>query len=134
MFGFGKKKQDEGLSSNLQKFLEEADKCYVSAFQIRSIAVLKNHFSRECALAMLSWINAEASSRLLLHDKVRKTEWVIQSEDNVSLKILKSCVYREVRLTMSKTMKMSDDYQEIWTVDNTNGYMVTSIQTVEGGF
>lgn len=127
MFGFKKKKQTD-IADDLYEFLEEADKLYIRAFETRSIGILKEYFTRDCCLAISRWIVAEASSRYFSEERFRNTTWEISEESSAQIVLRKQCVYRDVRLTASRTMKVSDDYEEMWTVAvSPDEYWVTSV-------
>lgn len=127
MFGFKKKKQTD-IVDDLYEFLEEADKLYIRAFETRSIGILKEYFTRDCCLAISRWIVAEASSRYFSEERFRNTTWEISEESSTQIVLRKQCVYRDVRLTASRTMKVSDDYEEMWTVAvSPDEYWVTSV-------
>lgn len=127
MFGFKKKKQTD-IADDLYEFLEEADKLYIRAFETRSIGILKEYFTRDCCLAISRWIVAEASSRYFSEERFRNTTWEISEESSTQIVLRKQCVYRDVRLTVSRTMKVSDDYEEMWTVAvSPDEYWVTSV-------
>lgn len=127
MFGFKKKKQTD-IADDLYEFLEEADKLYIRAFETRSIGILKEYFTRDCCLAISRWIVAEASSRYFSEERFRNTTWEISEESSTQIVLRKQCVYRDVRLTASRTMKVSDDYEETWTVAvSPDEYWVTSV-------
>lgn len=127
MFGFKKKKQTD-IADDLYEFLEEADKLYIRAFETRSICILKEYFTRDCCIAISRWIVAEASSRYFSEERFRNTTWEISEESSTQIVLRKQCVYRDVRLTASRTMKVSDDYEEMWTVAvSPDEYWVTSV-------
>ena len=127
MFGFKEKKQTD-IADDLYEFLEEADKLYIRAFETRSIGILKEYFTRDCCLAISRWIVAEASSRYFSEERFRNTTWEISEESSTQIVLRKQCVYRDVRLTASRTMKVSDDYEEMWTVAvSPDEYWVTSV-------
>lgn len=129
MFGFKKKKKKQtDIADDLYEFLEEADKLYIRAFETRSIGILKEYFTRDCCLAISRWIVAEASSRYFSEERFRNTTWEISEESSTQIVLRKQCVYRDVRLTASRTMKVSDDYEEMWTVAvSPDEYWVTSV-------
>ena len=126
MFGFGKSKATS--KNKYQKFLDEADKLYIKAFETRTISVLKTHFTLECCRKMSVWITNDASSRFFGDEKFRTTTWTILEENDTLVKIQKECVFKDIKISMSRNMKVSDDYQEIWELDvTTKGYMVRSV-------
>lgn len=126
---FGKKKDSHsGLPNDLYEFLEEADRLYIKAFETRSIGILKEYFTRECCYAISRWIVAEASSRYFCDEKFRNTTWTITSQTPDQIVLEKDCVYKDIRLTVSRSMKVSDDYKEIWSIMVTpDEYWVTSV-------
>lgn len=126
---FGKKKNKQtGIADDLYEFLEEADKLYIRAFETRSIGLLKDYFTRDCCLAISRWIVAEASSRYFSEERFRNTTWVILEESSAQVVLRKQCVYRDVRLTASRSMKISDDYEELWTIEvSPEEYWVSSV-------
>lgn len=128
---FGKKKKDNhsGLPDDLYEFLEEADSLYIRAFETRSIGLLKDYFTRDCCRAISSWIVAEASLRYFSDEKFRTTTWEIVSESPTQISLIKDCVYKDIRLTVSRSMKVSDDYREVWNVMVTpEEFWVTSVE------
>lgn len=135
MFGFGKKKNNDnhnGIPKDLYEFLEEADKLYIRAFETRSIGILKNHFTRDCCRAIGNWITCEASSRYFSDEKFRTTTWEVVKDNGTDMIIDKTCIYRDIKLTMSRTMKVSDDYKERWVIDVTpSEFMVSSVTPIQ---
>lgn len=132
---FGKKAKAKANHSNLPddlyEFLEEADKLYIRAFETRSIGLLKEHFTRDCCFAISRWILAEASSRYFSDEKFRQTSWKIVNETSSEIEIEKDCTYRDIHLTVTRSMKVSDDYRESWKVRVTpEEYWVMSVQLI----
>lgn len=122
MFGFGKKKEvqkQNGIADDLLEFLNEADALYIKAFETRSIGLLKNHFTRECCYAISRWIVAEASSRYFSDEKFRNTIWAVEQDNGNSIVLTKECTFRDIRISIGRTMKVSDDYKETWTINVT---------------
>lgn len=114
---FGKtKKSDNGIADDLYEFLEEADKLYIRAFETRSVGLLKGYFTLECCRAISRWIVAEASSRYFSDAKFRSTTWSIVEGNTDLMRLEKSCIYRDIHITLSRTMKVSDDYKELWVI------------------
>lgn len=114
---FGKKKiNHSGLPDDLYEFLLEADRLYIRAYETRSVGLLKEHFTRDCCYAISRCIVAEASLRYFSDEKLRDTTWTIVSESPTQVSLIKDCVYKDIRITVSRTMKVSDDYREEWTV------------------
>lgn len=126
---FGKKKVNHsGLPDDLYEFLEEADRLYIRAFETRSIGLLREHFTRDCCFVISRCIVAEASFRYFSDEKFRTTTWTIVSQSENRVSILKDCVYKDIRLTISRSMKVSDDYKEVWDVMITpDEYWVESV-------
>lgn len=126
---FGKKNNKQtGIADDLYEFLEEADKLYIRAFETRSIGLLKDYFTRDCCMAISRWIVAEASSRYFSEERFRNTTWEILEESSTQVVLRKQCVYRDVRLTASRSMKISDDYEELWTIKvSPEEYWVSSV-------
>lgn len=144
LFGklFGSDNEPKGKSTNgqlsldidddLRNFLEEADKLYIKAFETRSIGILKEYFTRDCCMALSRWIVNEASSRFFGDKKFRNTTWEMVQNDGNLCAIIKTCVYKDIHLTMSRTMKVSDDYREKWIIQVTpDEYWVESITLEE---
>ena len=126
---FGKKTNNSGLPNDLYEFLEEADRLYIKAFETRTIGILKEYFTRDCCFAISRWIIAEASSRYFCDEKYRKTTWSIVQSTPTEIILEKDCVYKDIHLTISRSMKVSDDYKESWRIQVVpNGYMVAGIQ------
>jgi hypothetical protein len=132
---FGKKKQSHnGIADDLYEFLEEADKLYIKAFETRSIGILKDYFTRECCRALSVWIVNEASSRFFSEERFRNTTWEIFQQSATNIVLRKQCVYRDIHLTMSRTMKVSDDYAEEWTVQVTpDEFWVSNVKSIDMG-
>ena len=116
LFGKNKNKSNNGIADDLYEFLEEADKLYIKAFETRSVGLLKEHFTLECCRAISRWIVAEASSRYFSDAKFRTTTWNIIDNGTDFTRLEKSCIYKDIHITVSRTMKVSDDYKEIWAV------------------
>lgn len=126
---FGKKTNNSGLPNDLYEFLEEADRLYIKAFETRTIGILKEYFTRDCCFAISRWIIAEASSRYFCDEKYRKTTWSIVQSTPTEIILEKDCVYKDIHLTISRSMKVSDDYKESWRIQVVpNGYMVAGVQ------
>lgn len=120
------------LSEELKDFLEEADELYIRAFETRSVGLLKEHFTRECCLAISRWIINEASSRFFGDSKFRNTTWELVKVIGNQFHIRKTCIYHDIRIAVTKTMKVSDDYIEEWIVTvSPDEYWVASVQMEE---
>lgn len=114
MFGlFGK----AASKDTLLQFLEEANDVYIRAWETRSISLLKNHFTVKGARGIGTWIVQEASSRYFCDKKFRDVEWTqLERTDNFA-KYRLVCTFRSQKLLLSgKSMKLSDDYAEIWSI------------------
>lgn len=129
---FGKKKRiPDNMPDDLYEFLEEADRLYIRAFETRTIGILKEYFTRDCCFAISRWIVAEASARYFSDPRYRKTSWNILSQTETEITVEKECIYKDIHLTMSKQMKVSDDYKEKWTVFVTpDEYWVSDVVSV----
>ncbi len=126
---FGRKTNNSGLPNDLYEFLEEADRLYIKAFETRTIGILKEYFTRDCCFAISRWIIAEASSRYFCDEKYRKTTWSIIQSTPTEIILEKDCVYKDIHLTISRSMKVSDDYKESWRIQLVpSGYMVAGVQ------
>jgi hypothetical protein len=126
---FGRNKDHSGLPSDLYEFLQEADKLYIKAFETRSIGLLKDYFTRDCCFAISRWILAEASSRYFSDEKFRRTTWTILNQSPTEIILQKDCTYKDIRLTISRSMKVSDDYKEIWRLNvSPEEYWVASVE------
>jgi hypothetical protein len=126
---FGKKKQKQtDIADDLYEFLEEADRRYIRAFETRSIGLLKDYFTRDCCLAISQWIVLEASSRYFSEERFRNTTWTITEKSDTQIILHKECIYKDVKLTLSRTMKISDDYEEVWVIKvSPDEYWVSSV-------
>lgn len=124
MFGLFKKDK----SDDLEKFLNEADALYIKAFETRSIGLLKNHFTRECCINISKWIVAEASLRYFSSSKYRSTTWTKKSSNGSKITYIKTCIYKDIKINIARSMKVSDDYSEEWIIDTSNNeYKVASV-------
>lgn len=114
---FGKKKKNNsGIPDDILEFLQEADKRYIQAFETRSIAVLKDYFSRKCMVKMSSMVVNQASSRYFGSDKFRTTSWVVLQKEGEFDVFKKVVEYESIKVHGSLGMKMSQDYDEKWCV------------------
>lgn len=130
---FGRKDKDKTADS-LISFLEEADKLYIKAFETRSIGVMKSMFTRECCYAISRWIIAQASSRYFSDDKFRCTEWNVLQRTQTYAMVQKTCTYRDIKLSSKRSMKVSDDYSEVWEIEiSPSGFVVTNIKDFKFG-
>lgn len=129
---FGRKKNNHNnIPNDLYEFLTEADRLYIRAFETRSIGLLKEHFTRDCCFSISRWIIAEAAERYFSDEKFRTTSWEILSDNQSEIIVKKTCVYKDIHITMSRQMKVSDDYIENWTILVTpDEYWVSDIATV----
>lgn len=126
-----KSKKHNGLPEDLQEFLEEADRLFIKAFETRSISVMKDYFTRECCFTISRWIVAEASSRYFGQEKFRETTWTILEQTPTKYVLEKTCVYKDIRISLSRTMKVSDDYREQWSINVTpEEYWVTDVHAL----
>lgn len=124
-------KNINGLPDDLYDFLYEADKRYIKAFETRSIGILKEYFTRDCCYAISRWILLEAASRYFSDEKFRTTTWTIVSQTSQQIVLEKDVVYKDIRLTHSRSMKVSDDYKETWQVDVTpEEYFVSRVTLI----
>jgi hypothetical protein len=127
MFGQSSVKHNN-KADDLYKFLEEADKAYIKAFETRSIGLLKNHFSRNCCYDISRWIVAAASSRYFSDEKFRQTTWDILEKSDSKIVLEKTCVYKNIKLSLTRSMKISEDYKEKWVVSKTDlGFIIESV-------
>lgn len=132
MFGKNKSKPHNNMPNDLYEFLVEADKLYIRAFETRSIGILKEYFTRDCCYAISRWIIAEASTRYFSDEKFRTTSWDILSQNESEIIVNKECVYKDIHLTMTRQMKVSDDYKEQWTISVTpDEYWVDDIKSIQ---
>ena len=131
MFGI-QKRQGSNVTAELQEFLEEADERYIKAFETRSIGVLTEYFTRDCCRMISRAILAEASFRYFSDAKFRETTWNIISETPTVIEVEKQCIYRNVKLSLTKSMKISDDYVEKWTVQvSPEEYWVSNVEAMQ---
>lgn len=134
MFGIRKKKSNN-IASDLSYFLDEADRLYIRAFETRSIGILKTHFTVECCRMISRWIVAEASSRYFSEERFRDTLWEVTEESPTMISVIKKCVYKDIKLSLTRTMKVSEDYTELWCIQvSPDEYWVSDIQSVEGEY
>ena len=131
---FGKKKNKQvntnGVDDELNDFLEEADSLYIKAFETRSIGVLKDYFTRECCIALSRVIVATASSRYFSEERFRNTTWEIINRTETNVVVRKRCIYNDIHLTVTRTMKVSEDYEEVWYISVTpDEFWVTKVET-----
>lgn len=128
----GDTQQALSIDKDLRSFLEEADALYIKAFETRSLGCLKEYFTRECILMLSRWIVNEASSRFFGDKKFRNTSWEMIQKDSNQCIVIKTCIYKDIHLTMSRSMKVSDDYIERWIIQVTpDEYWVQSINLEE---
>lgn len=132
MFGFGKKKNNhDGIPDDLYDFLEEADKLYISAYETRSLGLLKEHFTRDCCRDISRAIVAEAQFRYFSDEKFRDTNWSMEEQSSMQAVVRKQCIYTNIKLSATRDMKVSDDYEEIWTIEITpDEYWISSVAGV----
>ena len=130
---FGKKKNKHGnIPDDLYEFLEEADRLYIRAFETRSIGILKEYFTKDCCYAISRWIIAEASERYFSDEKFRTTSWELLVDNQSEVVLKKECVYKDIHLTMTRQMKVSDDYKEKWTILVTpDEFWVSSVESIQ---
>lgn len=129
MLFFNKKKKAD--ATNLDKkyiqFLSEVDAEYMRAFSTKSMRVLKNYLSRECAVELSSIIFA-AGSRYFGADKFRTTQWTLLSSDNNVLTILKDVTFDKVKVAGSLYIEVADNYKEVWQLDvNQKDFVICDI-------
>lgn len=113
---FGKKPKAIGIPNDIMEFLFEADKLYIRAFETRNIVILKEHFTRDCCIALSRVIVAEAASRYFSNEKFRNTTWsVVQATESLGI-YRKSVIFENIRVHGDLGMKVSQDFVEDWTV------------------
>ena len=89
------------------------------------------HFSLDCCRKMSVWITNEASSRFFSDEKFRTTTWTVLEETDSHVKVQKECIFKDIKISMSRSMKVSDDYKEIWDIQVTpDGYMVLGVDGI----
>ena len=116
LFGF-KKQQSNGIDKGVLKFLEEADRIYIRAYETRSIVLLKDHFCRECVIKLSRIIAANAAGRFFSNEKFRTTKWSLcRNADNSESVYLKEVSYDKIKVAGSYNISISEDYKEEWTV------------------
>ena len=136
MFGFKKnskeKRANSGIPDDIYEFLLEADRLYIKAFETRSVGLLREFFTRDCIFSLGNWIANEASSRYFADEQFRDTSFELLSSSGQNIRVRKTCIYKDIRLTLSRTMKVSEDYMEDWVLNITpNEIWVQSIEPVK---
>lgn len=115
------------LTSALISFLDSADAKYIHAFETRSARYMLGYFTNDCIVSMGKWITTKASSRFFAERRMRQTTWDLVEAGNPFV-VRKTCSFKSVHWTLSRTMKVSDDYTELWTVEkNGNEYLVAAV-------
>lgn len=129
---FGKKPKAIGIPNDIMEFLLEADKRYIRAFETRNIVILKEHFTRDCCIALSRVIVAEAASRYFSNEKFRNTEWsVITSSPNLGV-YKKTVIFENIKVHGSMGMKVSQDFVEQWTISISDDELfVTAVERLE---
>lgn len=122
------------LPDDLYTFLNEADKLYIKAFETRSVKLLADYFTIDCIKTISQSIIYEGASRYFSEERFRETKWsVISKVEDVSAKVKKLCIYRAVRISPMRKMKISNDYAEEWTVSiSEDEFWVTDIKEILG--
>lgn len=133
LFGFGKKSKDGSSGKNVLKFLEEADKLYIRAYETRSIVILKDDFKRDCVIKLSRIIASDGAGKFFGNEKFRETIWSLLRGDELSeLVYLKQVSYSKIKVAGSFSMSVSEDYKEEWTVVVEDGkFMVSNIELVK---
>lgn len=135
MFGFGKKDKNESgkIPSKLADFLEAADIKYMDAFNTRNHMLLKDHFTRECAIHLSVAIREIGCTRNFMTEKVRDTVWTILSENNDTIEIKKEVTYKEFRCWSTTKQKFGVDYSESWLlIKDSDSWKVSKVTFLEG--
>lgn len=121
------------LPDDLYVFLNEADKLYIKAFETRSVRILMDYFTVDCIRSISQSIIYEGASRYFSEERFRETKWSVLSEEVDEAKVKKLCIYRSVRISPLRKMKISDDYAEEWTVSiSEDEFWVTNIKAILG--
>lgn len=113
---FSKQKSSPALSGGLEHFLNDADAEYMRAFATKSIRQLQNFVSRECAVK-ISRVVFGNTNRYFGSEKFRKTEWVIQDNEDGVVTVQKSVHFDKVRIGATLNIGVASDYKECWVVD-----------------
>ena len=122
---FGFKKESNSLDRKLLKFLEEADKLYIKAYQTRSIVCLKEHFTRDCVMKLSRIIPSEAAGRMFVNPMYAETKWSLKEAlTNTRSIYLKEVVCDKIKVSNSFKIGVGDDYNEEWTVDSSTGQLL----------
>ena len=118
---FGFKKESGSLDKKLLKFLDEADKLYIKAYQTRSIVCLKDHFTRDCVMKLSRLIPTEAAQRMFINPMYSETKWSLKSVVSSTQSVyLKEVVCDKIKVSSSFKIGVGDDYNEEWTIDSSN--------------
>lgn len=122
MWGFFKKKvesEEEEIPKKLMNFLNNADYLYSLAFKTRDILKLKEFLTRDCCINVGRVVARDGASRFIANKDFRKTSWkLVEGEIDKDIKVKKSVVFDTIKVSSSKRMKVSTDYEEIWSVDS----------------
>lgn len=122
MWGLFKKKiedENEEIPKSLKVFLDKADYLYSQAFKTRDILKLKDFLTRDCCINVGRTVARDGASRFMASKDFRKTSWkLIEGDIAKDIKVKKSVVFDTIKLSSSRRMKVSTDYEEIWSVDS----------------
>lgn len=101
------------------------------AYECRDIVILKEFFTKECAVKIARAAASSGASRYFSVDKFRNTTWrKVEEESDGVLKIFKSVEFKDIKIAGGTHMKVSTDYQEYWFVSASDGFKVTNIELV----
>jgi len=111
-----KQTSSHGISKDLQAYLDKVDAVYLRAYATKTTRELKEYVTNECALKVSRQIFG-AASRYFGTPKFRNTDWMILTEEDNVLTLLKEVTYDSVRVSDLLKISAADDYKEHWVID-----------------
>lgn len=124
MWFFGQKQP--GLNRKTEAFLNKVDEAYMRAFSTKGVKALMDYMSPECLSKVRTWVYT-TNIRYFGAEKFRTTTWEVLTEKNGILSLRKTVVFAKVKVTNRMSMKVAEDYEEVWRVDTNAGLRVVDI-------
>ena len=117
------------VSRDLVKFLDVSDNLYIQAYQTRRFTTLSERFTKEAIIAINSRLIASNGIRYFATKKYRNNTWELIGDMGNTIEVKKTQLYKDIHISLFRTIKASANYEETWTVERGGkyGYTVTAI-------
>lgn len=104
------------LPKDLLKFLDAADEDFIYAYETRKYGVLSDRFTHNAMRIISMMVSIDGGTRYFGKRNMRNTTWEVIDDDYDQMRVQKTCVYKNIHVTLFKTIKASEDYTCEWVL------------------